>query len=156
MENDLKSLYDVMNTFKLGVYNKYYTHITRSLTISGLAMNIFLEKFYDNNIPLINKKSVYNDIKMSYFGGITEVYKPCGENLYYYDVNSLYPFAALNTMPGLKSIYIDNINVNMSKYHNTMFGFYYCKITAKNGYLGLLPYRTDDVILMPNGNFEGW
>ena len=44
---------------------------------------------------------MYNDIKQAYYGGITEVYKPYGENFYYYDVNSLYPFASLNDMPGL-------------------------------------------------------
>lgn len=30
-----------------------------------------------------------------------EVYKAHGEDLYYYDVNSLYPFTSLNDMPGL-------------------------------------------------------
>jgi len=31
-------------------------------------------------------------IRRGYFGGHTDVYKPKGENLYYYDVNSLYPY----------------------------------------------------------------
>ena len=54
-------------------------------------MKIFLNKHYDNPVlPLISDKQVYNDIKESYYGGITEVYKPHGKNLYYYDVNSLY------------------------------------------------------------------
>ena len=158
LERDLKSLYEVMNTFKLRVFTEHYVHITRNLTISGLAMSIFLENYYNNNIPLINKKSIYNDIKKSYFGGITEVYKPFGENLYYYDVNSLYPFASLNIMPGLNCTYIDNINENLSDYvrSDNMFGFYFCKVSAKDNYLGFLPYRTDGSILMPNGTFDGW
>jgi hypothetical protein len=45
---------------------------------------------------------MYKDIKSAYYGGITEVYKPYGENLYNYDVNSLYPYVALNPMAGLK------------------------------------------------------
>lgn len=29
---------------------------------------------------MVNKPSVYKDIKQSYYSGITEVYKPCGYN----------------------------------------------------------------------------
>lgn len=67
------------------------------ITISSLAMRIFLKDFYNKNIPMINKPSIYKDLKQAYYGDITEVYKPLGHNLYYYDVNSLYPFAALKT-----------------------------------------------------------
>ena len=76
-------------------------------------MNVFLKEYYkkSDNIPLIKQKSIYNDIKKSYYGGVTEVYKPYGEKLYLYDVNSLYPFAALNSMPGINCIYRDNINI---------------------------------------------
>jgi len=156
LEKDLLSLFDIMDQFKLRIFTKYYTHITRSLTISGLAMDIFLRRFYDNNIPLINKKSVYNDIKKSYYGGVTEVYKPHGKSLYYYDVNSLYPYSALNPMPGLNCSYIENINLNISECINDMFGFYYCNVKATDGYLGLLPYRTESGLLMPIGEYEGW
>lgn len=55
-----------------------------SITISGLAMKILLNKYYDNNIPKINKPSIYRDIKEAYYGGITEVYEPYGKNLFYY------------------------------------------------------------------------
>jgi len=44
---------------------------------------------------------MYHDIKQAYYGGITEVYKPYGRDLFYYDVNSLYPSVALKDMPGL-------------------------------------------------------
>jgi hypothetical protein len=93
-------------------------------------MNIYLKKYSNNNIPLINKGSVYNDIRNSYFGGITEVYKPHGKDLYYYDVNSLYPYASLNDMPGLNCVFTDNINKNLKDCINDLFGFYYCKIST--------------------------
>lgn len=73
-----------------------------SLTISGLALKIFRSKYYKDNIPLINKTSMYRDIKQGYYGAITEVYKPYGEKLYYYDVNSLYPYVALQELPGIE------------------------------------------------------
>lgn len=76
------------------------------MTISGLAVRIYLKDFYNNNnnnnIPEVNKLSVYKDLKLAYYGGITEVYKPSGHKLYYYDVNSLYPYLALQDMPGLE------------------------------------------------------
>ena len=65
---------------------------------------MFLTTYYDDNIPRIESSSIYKDIKLAYYGGITEVYKPYGENLYYYDVNSLYPFAGLQDMPGLDCV----------------------------------------------------
>ena len=39
-------------------------------------------------------------IRRGYYGGHTDVYIPYGENLHYYDVNSLYPFSMLRDMPG--------------------------------------------------------
>ncbi|XLR65359.1 hypothetical protein S83_016031, partial [Arachis hypogaea] len=37
-------------------------------------------------------------IRRGYYGGHSDVYKPHGENLFYYDVNSLYPFV-MKTLP---------------------------------------------------------
>lgn len=55
----------------------------KSVTISSLAMKIYLSKYYKGNIPRITKASVYRDIKQGYYGGITEVYIPYGEELFY-------------------------------------------------------------------------
>jgi hypothetical protein len=76
--------------------------MTDGLTISSLAKTKFF-KYYlnDSKIPLINTNTLFNFIYSGYYGGITEVYKPYGVNLTYLDVNSLYPFAAKNPMPGL-------------------------------------------------------
>ena len=166
LEKDLLSLYEIINKFSDYTYVKYGIQVTNSLTISSLAMNIFLNKYYDNNIPLITKTSLFEDIKLSYFGGITEVYKPTNtedEILYYYDVNSLYPYASLNKMPGLDCVYESNIDffIDKSMDQSTdkvekFFGFYYCKIKTNNLYIGLLPVRTKEGITMPNGEWEGW
>ena len=113
LEKDLISLSEVMSKFSDAIYRKHQIQVSDYLTISALALKIFLSKFYDPRklgIPLINKKSVSADIRKSSFGGITEVYKPYGESLYYYDVNSLYSFAALASMPGLNCIFNDSIN----------------------------------------------
>lgn len=137
------------------VHKDYKINITDALTISGLALKIYLSKYYNNNIPKIDKPSIYRDFKQAYYGGITEVYRPYGENLYYYDVNSLYPFASLNDMPGLQCTkvfyYKDECNID------DLFGFFYCKIEAPlDLYLGLLPIRVNLGIELPVGSWEGW
>jgi hypothetical protein len=67
---------------------------------------------------------MFNDIYQGYFGGITEVYKPHGKNLYYYDVNYLYPAAALNPMPGSNCVFIHNLYDYNS---DELFGFFLLK-----------------------------
>jgi hypothetical protein len=66
------------------VFMDYDVNMSENITISGLAVRIFLKDFYKNNIPLINKSGIYRDLKEGYYGGITEVYKPIGYNLFYY------------------------------------------------------------------------
>jgi hypothetical protein len=155
LEKDLVSLYQVMRKFITSIYIDYHIHVTSSLTISSLSMDVFLRRFYKNNIPLIKEKSIFNDIKESYFGGITEVYKPYGKNLYYYDVNSLYPYSALNPMPGLNCVYNENFNKDISEINN-LFGFYFCEVETNKGYLGLLSVRINNGIIQPLGEFKGW
>lgn len=155
LELDLNSLFEILSKANKSLFLDYNTDMTRSLSISGLALNVFLTNYYSKNIPLITQKSMYSDIRQGYYGGITEVYKPFGENLYYYDVNSLYPFAALNDMPGLtcrKILITTNDNIE------NLFGFFYCIVDATQvtcDYLGLLPLRTDRLIF-PLGKWEGW
>lgn len=84
------------------IFMDYDVNLTDNLTVSGLAVRIFLKDYYNNNIPNINKSSIYRDIKEGYYGGITEVYKPTGYNLFYYDVNSWYTYVSLQDMPGLE------------------------------------------------------
>jgi hypothetical protein len=157
LESDLVSLFQVLDKFSTHIFRVYNVQVVESLTISGIALKIFLNKYYNNNIPLIVNRSVYRDIKQSYYGGVTEVYKPYGENLFYYDVNSLYPHAALNDMPGNNCVLETNINKNL-KYLPTLFGFFYCSIKTSDLYLGLLPYRSVEHqgLIMPNGVWEGW
>jgi DNA polymerase elongation subunit (family B) len=85
---------------------------------------------------------------------MTEVYKPYGENLYYYDVNSLYPYVSLQDMVGLKCSKQEYINKHADL--NTLFGFYYCDIKApKDSYLCVLPLRVDTGIIFPTGEWSG-
>lgn len=159
LESDLNSLYEVLVKANKQIFNDFDINLMDSITISGLALKIFLKDFYNNNIPQINKASIYNDIRYSYYGGITEVYTPSNldsnETLYYYDVNSLYPYAALNDMPGMNAV---KINYYSSiPFDKSMFGFYNCIIeTPLDSYFGLLPVRGSLGLKFPLGKYSGW
>ena len=97
-----------MNEFSQNLYINHNTELTEASTISRLALNIYFDQYDNKNIPNINNYTMFNFIKEGYYGGITEIYKPYGENLKLVDINSLYPYAALNDMPGLNSSYLEN------------------------------------------------
>lgn len=142
LNNDLHSVYEILIKANKQIFLDYNINMNDSMTISGLAVRIFLKDFYSNNIPNIDKTSLYRDIKQGYYGGITEVYKPRGNNLFYYDVNSLYPYVSLQDMPGLTCSKINFYNTNQDI--RNLFGFFYCSIsTPLYAYLGVLPLRTE-------------
>ena len=65
---------------------------------STLSMKIFRSKFLNVDIPIL-KRLDDTFIRKAYFGGATDYYRLKAENLHYYDVNSLYPFARMKDMP---------------------------------------------------------
>jgi DNA polymerase type B, organellar and viral len=139
----------VMHKFSEYINRKYYLQVTDCLTISRLALNIFFKDYLKGTkLPIIGR-NMFSDIKEAYYGGVTEVYRPYGRDLLYYDVNSLYPFAALNPMPGTDCTFIENVVNNIDlKY---LFGFFYCEVETGDNYLGLLPVHTKEGLIMPNG-----
>jgi len=105
--------------------------MTEGLTIASLAKLKFF-KYYlkDSKIPLINTNILFNFIYSAYYGGITEVYIPYGQDLTFSDINSLYPYAAKNPMPGLECIWIecyDNQELDLDK----LFGVFHAEVVTK-------------------------
>lgn len=162
LKKDLLSLYEIMKESNKYLFINHKVQMTDSLTISGLAMKIFCTYYlYNNTISIINKPKIFNDLKLSYYGGIVEVYKPYGENLKYYDVNSLYPFVAKNKLPLKLLSYCEFLTENLTeaKTLSDRFGFFKCRINTRNvapKYLGLLPIHYDSKLIMPHGEWEGW
>lgn len=164
LESDLISLLQIMYEFSKHIFDSHNIQVTECLTITSLAVKIFLTNHYasgekGNYLPLIKNRAIYEDLKQGYYGGLSEVYKGYGENLYYYDVNSLYPYAALNDMIGNLCTYIethtegDSLDIQKDK----LFGFFYCDVkTSKDDYIGLLPYRHLGLLTYPVGEFSGW
>jgi hypothetical protein len=96
--NDCVSLYEVLLKFSKQIFELFRINVIKYPTLSSLAFAIYRTKFMkEENIPIIMGK-IYNFIKLGYYGGAVDVYKPYGKNIYRYDVNSLYPYA-MKTFP---------------------------------------------------------
>ena len=74
--NDILSLHAVLTKANRQVFLDYKLDITKSITISGLAVRLLLKDLYNINKLNINKSSVYKDIRQAYYAGITEVISP--------------------------------------------------------------------------------
>jgi hypothetical protein len=129
--------------------------IESKITVSSLALSIFRMKYYDDNnkaiyIPNRNQDSF---IRRGYYGGHTDTYIPYGKDLYYYDVNSLYPFVMNEfPMPGGKPVW----HRDLTKMRlDDMFGFIEAFIICPSGMKRpFLPYRKDDgTLIFPTGKF---
>lgn len=150
---DSASLFSALNAAQ-GIYcRKYNVDICSILSTSSLSLKIFRQSFLKTEIPIL--KSLEDSfIRKGYFGGATDYYKGYGKNLYYYDVNSLYPFAMTNPMPHKISYFIRN----MEGYDlNNFFGFALARITTPDNIVRpLLPYRTkNNRTIFPIGTWDG-
>jgi hypothetical protein len=155
---DILALLEVIEEFNRLIYIYFNQQISESLTITRLALNIYYKSYYniqERPIPYINKPYLFNFIKEGYFGGITEVYRPYGENLVYIDINSLYPYSALKEMPGLNCEWVEAFDQKDPLDLDKLFGFFQARIETNNNYIGLLPIRLNNKIIFPNGKFEG-
>jgi hypothetical protein len=151
--NDIKSLYEVIDKFSKEIYSIERYNITDAVTISSLSLNIFLTNYYNQNktpihIPRINQ---YKEIKSAYFGGRVEIYKTYGEDLYIYDVNSLYPYVMLKDMP------VGNIIKSSDTNLDNYFGFCYAAVNVPSHVKNpVLSYRDDlGNVYNPTGNWTG-
>lgn len=157
---DVITLHQIINKFSIEIFDLFRLDIVKYPTLSSLAFAIFRSNFLKKHkIPLITRKEIYNDFKVGYTGGSVDVYKPHGKNIYYYDVNSLYPYVMKNcAMPvGLPTYFEGNI----LKYEKEPFGFFEVEINAPE-YLKnpLLQIRTETKngkrTISPLGNWTGF
>ena len=133
-EQDCLSLYNVLSKFNLLIFNLFNLNIHKYPTLPSLSFGIYRNNYLKaNTIPQISGK-LYENIKLSYTGGSCDMYKPIfkkenkNQLLYYYDVNSLYPFVMkINPMPIGKPTYFEG---EIRKYNPNAFGFFYCNIIS--------------------------
>lgn len=140
---DIESLYNIMIKAQQLLFNYFNIDLTTTYSSSHLSSKLFRTHYLDvDGIPLL-PKYVDTFVRKSYFGGPVEVYKTYGENLYHYDVNSLYPYVMRKDMPyefiGVKT----GNKLNLSE----IFGFVYASIYIPKTETRPLLYIKDE-----NGN----
>lgn len=120
---------------------------------ASLSLKIFRQNFLKNEIPILTKY-LDSKIRESYFGGSTDYIRKYGENLYYYDVNSLYPFAMCNSMPLEFLGEFEGYNLDLNDPET--FGFIEAKIVSpKDIEIPLLPLKYKGMTIHPNGSWIG-
>ncbi|XP_071694593.1 DNA polymerase-like [Rutidosis leptorrhynchoides] len=94
MKHDIYLLGGVMQKAQEIYSNLYKVDIESKITLSALSLSIFRMKYFDDSHFSIHIPNRNEDqfIRHGYYGGHTDAYKPHGKDLYFYDVNSLYPF----------------------------------------------------------------
>ena len=150
-------LYASLYNFNKILFNNFNTSLIESLTISSLSFNIFRKKYYDcESIYNANLFSadVHKLIRESYKGGIVDLYIPYGENLYYYDINSSYPYSMLNYMPTGKPVKLtrdelENFNLEF------FFGFLTVEIEVLYTKIPFIGFRNTKIAnnIYPYGKF---
>jgi len=151
----VKSLFEVITKFGEEMYELEKIDITKSLTIASLALTVYKTNYLKDNTFLSKVRGPHhNEIRSAYYGGRVDVFKPHGENLYYYDVNSLYPTVMLKPMP------VGSGALTGEKDLNKLFGMVLAaqEIVCPNTInIPILPYRTKDGSLInPTGSWSGW
>ena len=97
-----------------------------------------------------------NKIRPAYLGGSSDYFYFYGENLKYYDINSLYPFAMLNDMPLIPTDIIIEEDKLKLIHLDDIFGF--VKVIVKcpeNLKRPVLPIKYKGKTIYPTGSWIG-
>ena len=144
---DLKSLYEILTKFP---------DLIQKNTIANYSVSEFL-KYYNKKFQKIREPDInlHNYIRNHFYTGArTEIFKPYGENLNYYDVNSLYPYVMskyqyplLNQKPKIVN------SENYDRTYNTI-GLYTIRSEIEHKKIPLLPYKDSELgLIFPIGQF---
>lgn len=157
LRQDILLLGGVMLKIQDIIWSKYKVDIEDVMTLSSLSIKIFRQNSFDAaHFPIhIPNRNQDTFIRRGYYGGHADVYKPYGENLYYYDVNSLYPFI-MKTFPmpcGVPVWHKNFEDVGL----DTLFGFFEAYVVCPTNITRpFLPYRDkNETLVFPTGKFIG-
>ena len=157
LRQDILLLGGVMLKAQDILWGKYHIDIVKVMTLSSLSLKIFRQNYFDDeafhiHLPTRNQDSF---IRRGYYGGHADVYKPYGENLYYYDVNSLYPYI-MNAYPMPCGIPVWKNNLESVEL-DSLFGFIEAFVVCPtNISRPFLPYKDKTgTLVFPTGKFVG-
>jgi len=150
LEKDLISLLDTILAATTHLSNKYRIDLSTCFSASSLAIKIFRGNFLKLHIPLLSS-FVSSDIRKGFRGGTSRVFNNFGQHLFYYDVNSLYPYCMTIPIP---FYYLGRVIPNAIRL-DTFFGFINATVTPPLHTTPILPYLnpTEDRISFPTTPF---
>jgi hypothetical protein len=151
---DAKALYQALSIAQSIYFDKFKVDIESVYSTATLSLKIFRTVFQDKPIYIL-PYNIDSFIRTGYFGGGTDVYKAYAKNVYYYDVNSLYPYAMLNPMP--YNILNNGKMIDLSnKSLDSFFGFALVKIFCPlNMARPVLSFHYEGKTIYPVGNWIG-
>jgi len=135
--------YPTLPSLSFAIFRTHYYNTNTQLNKD--ILNKEVNNIINDDIHMLSG-SIMNDIKESYTGGSVDMFIPTNVNypnttpcearatkgsIYYYDINSLYPYVMKNfEMPVGSPTYFEG---DILKIDPNAFGFFYCKIiTPKN------------------------
>lgn len=153
-KQDAKALYEALTTAQDIFFDKFKVDIETVYSTATLALKVYRTHFQKESIYILPASKDYF-IRKGYFGGGTDVYKAYGKKLYYYDINSLYPYAMLNPMP--HEILNDGERIDLSDRNlDSFFGFAYVRIFCPlNMERPVLPFHEGGKTIYPTGTWSG-
>lgn len=169
LKRDCTSLFDVLEQFTRTLLELTDNTCPPQLTIGSTAMTAYRSYFMDRDLSIPDcydpdkKQDPESQFRKSYFGGRTEVYRKYGQDLYHYDVNSLYPYCYTR-----KPVPIGNVSHTGKHFpidDEDMGGVLKIKGHVPentNSYIPVLPYRytndeiTQERVIFPCGDIDGW
>jgi hypothetical protein len=138
----------------------YHVDISTSTSLSNLSFQIYLTNFYERQMPLL-QPYVDKFIREAYYGGSTDVYRAYGENLHWYDINSLYPASMINPMPCQmvgKFVNFSAEKLELKDFFGYVRAFVICPKHIKYPILPVRinePGTTDTKLIHPTGKWVG-
>jgi DNA polymerase type B, organellar and viral len=157
LDKDLNILFEIMHKFNDTTFRDFKINISRIRTISGLAFLIFNSNYYKpKDKPIYFTKGKLEEfIRKGYYGGIVDILVHYTDyETYKYDVNSHYPNAMLQPMPGGKP------RISTEKDLDKIFGFVEAKVmapTKEELKVPILPIKIDGkTVLFRNTAIGVW
>lgn len=164
LHHDCKSLYQCLDAFfnapLIRLSKKKWTTASQSVEVFRMFLNRDLHSIPDDKNMFL-EGDVDDFVRQAYFGGRTEIFKPVFDSeilgkdfLYYYDVNSLYPFVMKEHPYPDKFIKWTKGKRDFDRYE---MGIWKCKVRVpQDMYIPPLPIKFNERLIFPVGEFEGY
>jgi len=153
--NDSSILFEALSAYRNYIFSFFNLDITRCLTLAAITLKIFQINYYNVNENPLEKIEGNKDAfcRLSYFGGISDVYKPVMTEGFCYDVNSLYPYVMKTyEFPIGKGKWVSSENINLDSF----FGFLKIDIVCPDDiYIPILPIRNKNGVFSKCGKISG-